>query len=205
MRIGGAGMLGLGLGNFFQLEAGAKQDGKASHGRGSGKAKQVVLLFLQGGPSHIDLWDPKPDAPENIRGRFAPLATNVPGIRVTELMPRLAKVMDKATLIRSVSYTPAGLFNHTAAMYQMLTGYTPDRVSPSGQLDPPGRLPVRRLPGRQAPSSGGRDAALRDAPAAPSGVERDREGWNRRIPGARVRPVLHVRRPQRGDPAGRFH
>ena len=45
--------------------------------------------------------------------------------------------MDKATLIRSVSYTPAGLFNHTAAIYQMMTGYTPDRVSPSGQLEPP--------------------------------------------------------------------
>ena len=52
-------------------------------------------------------------------------------------MPLLAKQMDKATLIRSVSYTPAGLFNHTAAIYQMMTGYTPDRVSPSGQLEPP--------------------------------------------------------------------
>src|SRR4051812_30645212 len=52
-------------------------------------------------------------------------------------MPLLAKQMDKATLIRSLSYTPAGLFNHTAAIYQMMTGYTPDRVSPSGQLEPP--------------------------------------------------------------------
>jgi len=52
-------------------------------------------------------------------------------------MPLLAQQMDKATLIRSVSYTPAGLFNHTAAIYQMMTGYTPDRVSPSGQLEPP--------------------------------------------------------------------
>src|SRR5437762_4829160 len=52
-------------------------------------------------------------------------------------MPQLAKQMDKATLIRSLSYTPAGLFNHTAAIYQMMTGYTPDRVSPSGQLEPP--------------------------------------------------------------------
>ena len=52
-------------------------------------------------------------------------------------MPLLAQQMDKASLIRSVSYTPAGLFNHTAAIYQMMTGYTPDRVSPSGQLEPP--------------------------------------------------------------------
>jgi len=52
-------------------------------------------------------------------------------------MPNLAKVTDKTTLIRSVSYTPAGLFNHTAAIYQMMTGYTTDKVSPSGQLEPP--------------------------------------------------------------------
>src|SRR5687767_15839334 len=52
-------------------------------------------------------------------------------------MPKLAKVMNRATLIRAMSYTPAGLFNHTAAIYQMMTGYTPDRVSPSGQLEPP--------------------------------------------------------------------
>jgi hypothetical protein len=52
-------------------------------------------------------------------------------------MPKLAQQLDKATLIRSMSYTPAGLFNHTAAIYQIMTGYTPDRVSPSGQLEPP--------------------------------------------------------------------
>ena len=63
--------------------------------------------------------------------------TNVSGIWLSETMPLLAKQMDKATLIRSVSYTPAGLFNHTAAMYQMVTGETPDKVKPSGQLDPP--------------------------------------------------------------------
>ena len=94
-------------------------------------------LFLQGGPSHIDIWDPKPDAPSNIRGEFKSIKTNVPGIWLSEVMPLLAQQMDKATLIRSVSYTPAGLFNHTAAIYQMMTGYTPDRVSPSGQLEPP--------------------------------------------------------------------
>ena len=104
---------------------------------GWGKAKSVILVFLQGGPSHIDIWDPKPDAPSNIRGEFKQIRTNVPGIWLSEVMPLLAKQIDKATLIRSVSYTPAGLFNHTAAIYQMMTGYTPDRVSPSGQLEPP--------------------------------------------------------------------
>ena len=100
-------------------------------------AKSVILLFLQGGPSHIDIWDPKPDAPSNIRGDFKPIPTNVSGIQLSETMPMLAKVMDRVTLIRSMSYTPEGLFNHTAAIYQMMTGWAPDKVSPSGQLEPP--------------------------------------------------------------------
>src|SRR4029079_8263669 len=100
-------------------------------------AKSVIFVFLQGGPSHLDIWDPKPEAPSNIRGEFKTIRTKVTGIQLTEVMPKLAQQVDKATLIRSVSYTPAGLFNHTAAHYQMMTGYTPDRVSPSGQLEPP--------------------------------------------------------------------
>ena len=95
------------------------------------------MLFLQGGPSHIDIWDPKPDAPANIRGEFKPIKTKIPGIVRQRDMPMLAQQLDKVTLIRSMSYTPVGLFNHTAAIYQMLTGYPPDKVSPSGQLEPP--------------------------------------------------------------------
>ena len=63
--------------------------------------------------------------------------TKIPGIQVTEILPRLSEINDKFTLIRSMSYTPNGLFNHTAAIYQMMTGYTTDKVSPSGQLEPP--------------------------------------------------------------------
>ena len=95
------------------------------------------MIFLQGGPSHLDLWDPKPNVPDNVKSVFNPIDTKTPGLQVTELMPKLAQVTDKLTLIRSVSYTPNGLFNHTAAIYQMLTGYTTDRVSASGQLEPP--------------------------------------------------------------------
>jgi hypothetical protein len=139
LRVGGAGLLGISLGDILALQAQAK-DNPVSEGKsknGWGKAKNVIFIFLQGGPSHIDIWDPKPDAPSNVRGEFKPIKSNVPGIYLSEVMPKLAKQMDKATLIRSVSYTPAGLFNHTAAIYQMMTGYTPDRVSPSGQLEPP--------------------------------------------------------------------
>lgn len=138
LRVGGAGMLGISLADILRLQAsGSTAPDAAKQKHGWGKAKSVLLIFLQGGPSHLDIWDPKPDAPSNVRGEFKPIKTVVPGISLSETMPLLAKHMDKATLIRSVSYTPAGLFNHTAAIYQMMTGYTPDRVSPSGQLEPP--------------------------------------------------------------------
>ena len=83
------------------------------------------------------MWDPKPDAPTNVKSVFKPIKTKIPGVNFTELLPNLAKVNDKFTMMRTVSYTPNGLFNHTAAIYQMMTGYTTDKVSPSGQLDPP--------------------------------------------------------------------
>src|SRR5947199_511065 len=139
MRIGGAGVFGLALGDILRLQAlGSESASDSAKGKtGWGKAKSVILIFLQGGPSHIDIWDPKPEAPSNIRGEFKPLPTKIPGTHIGEHMPMMAKALDKATLIRSMSYTPNGLFNHTAAIYQMLTGYPPDRVSPSGQLEPP--------------------------------------------------------------------
>src|SRR5215204_219558 len=136
LRIGGMGMAGIALADILRLQAAATET-NAKGKAGWGRAKSVIFVFLQGGPSHIDIWDPKPDAPSNVRGEFKPIKTNVPGISLSETMPMLAKQMDKATLIRSMSYTPAGLFNHTAAIYQLMTGYTPDRVSPSGQLEPP--------------------------------------------------------------------
>src|SRR5436190_4725909 len=127
MRIGSIGLMGLSLPHFFLWTEKARAASKYAGARGWESAKNVIMIFLQGGPSHIDIWDPKPDAPANIRGEFKPIKTNVPGISLSETMPLLAKQMDKATLIRSLSYTPAGLFNHTAAIYQMMTGYTPDR------------------------------------------------------------------------------
>ena len=136
MRIGGAGLIGLNLPDFLAMKARAATPAK-TESKTSGRAKSVMLVFLQGGPSHIDIWDPKPDAPSNIRGEFKAIKTKVDGIQVSETMPMLADVMDKITLIRSMSYTPAGLFNHTAAIYQMMTGWAPDKVSPSGQLEPP--------------------------------------------------------------------
>src|SRR5437764_3825977 len=139
LRVGGSALLGVSLANLFQLqEASAKSsEGSAYGGPGFGKAKSVILVYLQGGPSHLDLWDPKDNVPSNVKSVFNPISTKLPGIKFTEVLPKLAQVIDKTTLIRSMSYTPNGLFNHTAAIYQMLTGYTADKVSPSGQLEPP--------------------------------------------------------------------
>jgi uncharacterized protein (DUF1501 family) len=152
LRVGGAALFGLSLPELLELESARAADG-AKGPKGFGAAKSVILLFLQGGPSHLDIWDPKPDAPTNVRGEFKPIKTKVPGVYLSETMPMLAQALDRATLIRSMSYTPEGLFNHTAAIYQMLTGYPPDKVSPSGQLEPPSP--------RDFPTAGSQVARLR--------------------------------------------
>ena len=141
LRVGGSGMLGLTLGGLMHLQARSAQAAAAGPNRaaapGWNRAKSLILVYLQGGPSHIDLWDPKENVPDNVRSEFRSIKSSVPGIHLTEILPRLARVVDKATLIRSMSYSPNGLFNHTAAIYQMMTGYTTDKVSASGQLEPP--------------------------------------------------------------------
>jgi len=136
LRVGGAGMLGLSLGSMLNLKAQAAES-SIGGGPGWGKAKSIIMVYLQGGPSHLDLWDPKENVPDNVRSVFQPISTKIPGIQFTENLPKLAQVNDRFTMIRSLSYTPNGLFNHTAAIYQMMTGYTTDKVSPSGQLEPP--------------------------------------------------------------------
>src|SRR6516165_5912866 len=141
LRVGGSGLLGLSLGSMLELQAVSARaaDIKPSTGGapGWGKAKSIIMVYLQGGPSHLDLWDPKENVPDNVRSAFKKISTKVPGIDVMETLPRLAGITDKFTFIRAMSYTPNGLFNHTAAIYQMMTGYTTDKVSPSGQLEPP--------------------------------------------------------------------
>lgn len=139
LRIGGSAVFGLSLPSILRATSAQAAPEDTSHygGPGFGKAKSVILLYLQGGPSHLDLWDPKTNVPDNVKSAFSNINTKLPGVQFTENLPKLAKVNDKMTLIRSMSYTPIGLFNHTAAIYQMLTGYTADNVSPSGQLEPP--------------------------------------------------------------------
>jgi hypothetical protein len=140
LRVGSSALAGLSAATLVEKASGATPEGEEEArygGKGFGAAKSVIMLYLQGGPSHLDLWDPKANVPDNVRSVFKPIDTKIPGVQFTELMPKLAEQIQRATLIRSLSYTPIGLFNHTAAIYQMLTGYNADNVSPSGQLEPP--------------------------------------------------------------------
>src|SRR5688572_26151209 len=100
LSAGSMTLLGLNLAGFFSLQKSQAATKSVLEGaKGFGAAKSVILCFLQGGPSHIDIWDPKPDAPSNIRGEFKPIGTKVPGIQFSETMPLLAKAVDHYTLI----------------------------------------------------------------------------------------------------------
>jgi uncharacterized protein DUF1501 len=111
LRVGGLAGLGLFWSDWRRAQALAP--------RGNGKAKSVILIFNCGGPSHIDLWDPKPDASDDVRGTFRAIPTNVAGIRFTELLPRMAKRADKLAIVRSVHHTHQG---HNSAMYWSIVG-----------------------------------------------------------------------------------
>jgi uncharacterized protein (DUF1501 family) len=85
-----------------------------------GRAKSCILLWMAGGPSHIDTFDPKPDAPEHIRGEFRPITTSVPGIRISEHFPRFANLMHHAAILRGMSTLES---DHKLATYHLHTGY----------------------------------------------------------------------------------
>ena len=86
------------------------------------RAKSCILVWLNGGPSHLDMFDLKPDAPAEVRGEFKPAKTPLDGVRVCEHLPRIAKLLDRCTLLRSVT-SPEG--NHDRASHYMMTGYRP--------------------------------------------------------------------------------
>src|SRR5438067_2675233 len=104
LRAGGLGLFGLGLSDFLQLgELQAAGRDRAAH-KSFGRAKSCILLFLYGSPSQLETFDPKPDAPRQIRGELGAIRSNVPGLDVCELLPHLAKVMNKVTVLRSLSH-----------------------------------------------------------------------------------------------------
>ena len=89
---------------------------------GAPRAKNCILIWLAGGPSHLDTFDPKPGATADVRGEFKPIATSVPGLSISEVFPNLAKVMNKVTLIRSMTSPES---DHDRAAHHLMTGYRP--------------------------------------------------------------------------------
>ncbi|MCH7990760.1 MAG: DUF1501 domain-containing protein, partial [Planctomycetes bacterium] len=122
LKIGGMAMGGLSLPQVLRSEAEA--------GTGSSH-KGIINIYMPGGPSHIDLWDLKPEAPVEIRGEFQPIATNVPGIEICEMFPRMAQMMDKFIPIRTISDADG---RHDC--YQCMTGRR------FGSRKPPGGWPA---------------------------------------------------------------
>ena len=119
-------MAGLSLPQVLKAES-AADPAKTS------KEKSVIILWQRGGPSQHETWDPKPDAPQDYRGAFGAMSTNVPGIQICDLLPKCAKVMDKFSIIRSLYHTDAG---HSAGDQVMFTGYPPNKGNPNENFYP---------------------------------------------------------------------
>ena len=131
LQAGGLGVLGLSLGDLLQLEAQERSS--------SGRAKSIILLWLWGGPSHLDTFDLKPKAPTEYRGPYRPVSTNVPGIEVCELLPQLAMRADKYAILRSLNCSSN---DHGIAGTIGLTGADFGATSLSGQVLPGELLPT---------------------------------------------------------------
>ncbi|MGE3807798.1 MAG: DUF1501 domain-containing protein [Gemmataceae bacterium] len=130
---------------------------------GTGRKPSVIILWMRGGPSHIDMWDPKPDAPEEYRGEFGVQKTSVPGVLLSDLMPKCAAAMHKWSIIRSLHHGDAG---HSAGDQICFTGYPPGpnvevNIHPScgsvvakelGHLEP--KLPAYVMIPREVPGTG---------------------------------------------------
>lgn len=117
LRIGGLNMLGLSLPAL--LRADAARAATVASDPTFGRAKNIIYLWLQGGPPQHETFDPKPDAPLEIRGPFQPISTNVPGIQFCELLPRAARIADKLAVVRSMSTDDN---THDTSGYWVLTG-----------------------------------------------------------------------------------
>lgn len=115
------GLAGLAGGSFSDLMA--LRQASAAYGSGPEKPKSnCILIWMDGGPTHLETFDLKPEAPIEIRGEFRPIDTNVPGMQICEYMPKLAKIADKFSIVRSVCHNQA---NHGAGNHYMMTGAPP--------------------------------------------------------------------------------
>jgi hypothetical protein len=141
LRVGFLGLAGLSLADHLRLRAAAAERGEPT------KDTAVILVWLGGGPSHLDMYDLKPEAPVEFRGEFKEIATSVPGTRIGEHLPHEAKLMDKISVVRSVTHTNAG---HGMGSHWMLTGYVPT-VEINDNHNPSCGSVVAKMRGANAP------------------------------------------------------
>ena len=126
LQAGSVGILGLGINHLAALRGDAIQNGPTTV-----RAKSVVFIFLSGGLTQHDSFDPKPHAPDNIRGEFAPIATETPGVHVCEHLPMLASQSNKWAMVRSLTHP----YNeHSIGHHVMLTGRTETPRGFSGEM-----------------------------------------------------------------------
>src|SRR6516165_2150453 len=152
IRVGGLSMSGVALAELLDKPVHAESSSSPKqHGAGFGRAKRCILLYLSGGHPQHDMFDPKPDAPAEIRGEFDSIATSVPSIRFGEHCALSAKLMDQMALIRSMNHTHN---DHGRGSYWMFTGYmypgsVPD-VNNMSRADQPhmGSILAKHAPGK---------------------------------------------------------
>ncbi len=141
LRAGVCGLTGLTLADVLRARTLQAAEGKAT------KDTNVILIWKGGGPSHIDMWDLKPKAPAEFRGDFQPIATNVPGIDISEHLPLSARQMDKFSILRSVTHPDAG---HESASHYLLTGYKPTNDIPANEVPSYGSITAKERGPRRA-------------------------------------------------------
>ncbi len=137
LKAGFLGLAGLSLADLLRL--------RAAQGS-TGSDASIILIWKGGGPSHIDTWDLKPDAPAEYRGEFKPIKTNVAGIDIGEHLPLSAKQMDKFSILRSVTHGDAG---HESASHFLLTGYKPTNDIPSQEMPSYGSIVAKECGARK--------------------------------------------------------
>lgn len=152
LRVGGLSLLGLSAAQIAQLRSSI-----ASENARPPRANSCVFIFLFGGPSQIDLWDMKPNAPAEIRGEFRPSATKVPGIHVCEHLPRLAAQTDKLCLVRSMTHH---MNVHGPACSEIFTGREYFAAPTTDQADPQDWPSLSAMTMRFGPPRGGLPAAV---------------------------------------------
>jgi hypothetical protein len=133
---GGLAITGLALPGSLTAGFDSAANGEIAPQTARSSARSCILVYLLGGPSHLDMWDLKPDAPAEVRGPFKPIATSVPGLRISEHLPRLALLAHKYALVRSVSHHN---HNHTPMIYYTLTGRPVDQPDRDNDVRPPQR------------------------------------------------------------------